>query len=57
MRRMPDLGSEHREVVEALTKSIVNRLLHERTMSLRQGNGEDGRPDEEQDLLRLWRRP
>ena len=56
MRRMPDLASEHREVVEALTKSLVNRLLHERTMSLRQGRREDG-PDEERDLFRLWEQP
>ncbi|MCH8206657.1 MAG: glutamyl-tRNA reductase, partial [Chloroflexi bacterium] len=56
MRRMPDLASEHRQVVEALTKSIVNRLLHERTKSLRQGRGEDG-PDEERDLFRLWTQP
>jgi glutamyl-tRNA reductase len=56
MRRMPDLAREHREVVEALTKSLVNRLLHERTMSLRQGRGEDG-PDEERDLFRLWGQP
>jgi len=43
-------------MVEALTRSFVSRLLHDRTVSLRQGVEARG-PDEEQDLLRLWDPP
>ena len=52
-RTPPDLEPAHLEVVEALTRSTVNKLLHEPTALLRQ------HPDKPQlqaarDLFRLW---
>ena len=35
LKQMPDLPAEYLEVIEALTQSIVNRLLHHPTASLK----------------------
>ena len=55
--KMPGLSGDRREVVEALTRSIVNRLLHDRTVSLRERAMKTEASGEEQDLLRLWDPP
>ncbi len=36
-RRLTDISADDREVVEALTRSIVKKLLHQPTKYLRQG--------------------
>ena len=53
LRKLPDLPPEHLEVVEAMTRAIVKKLLHEPTKFLKQ------RADRSQlqappDLFRLW---
>ena len=51
--QLPDLEPAHLEVVEALTRSIVNRLLHEPTAFLRQ-HPDKGQLQVARDLFRLW---
>ena len=53
LRDMPDLSEEHREVVEALTQSIVKKLLHEPTVFLKQ-RANKSQLDAVRDLFRLW---
>ena len=36
MRRLPELGAREREVVESLASGIVNKLLHQPTVRLKQ---------------------
>jgi glutamyl-tRNA reductase len=36
LRRLPNISDDERQVVEALTRSIVKKLLHEPTEYLRQ---------------------
>ena len=36
LRKLSDMSPQETEVVDALTRSIVNKLLHEPTMSLKQ---------------------
>ena len=50
---MNDLSPEDSKVVEALTRSIVNRLLHAPTESLRQGS-DKAQLAAARDLFRLW---
>jgi glutamyl-tRNA reductase len=41
LARLPDLDAESRYAVEAMTRAIVNRLLHDTTMRLRAGENGD----------------
>ncbi len=44
LRRMPELGERERRIITAMSRSIVNKLLHEPTVRLRAyaGDGHDG---------------
>ena len=53
LRRMPDLPSEHREAVEALTRAIVNKMLHDPTVFLKQ-RADKSQLEAARDLFQLW---
>ena len=53
LRRMSSLNAEDREVVDALTRSIVNILLHEPTMFLKQ-RADKAQLETAGELFRLW---
>jgi glutamyl-tRNA reductase len=53
LRKMPGLPPEHQAVLEAMTRSIVNKLLHDPTLALKQYAG-NSQPQELQELFRLW---
>jgi glutamyl-tRNA reductase len=53
LRKMPNLPPEHRAVLEAMTRSIVNKLLHDPTLALKQRPG-DQQLQDAQELFRLW---
>ena len=52
LRKLSDMSPQETEVVDALTRSIVNKLLHEPTMSLKQ-RGSDEHLRAVWDLFRL----
>ncbi len=56
LRKMDDLSPEHQEVVEALTRSIVNKLLHDPTLALRHRT-DKSQLELVQELFRLWEKP
>ena len=56
MRRLPHLDPGDREVVDALTQSIVNSLLHEPTSFIKQ-RADKSQIDTVRDLFRLWDEP
>ena len=51
--RMPGIPPEHLEVMDALTRSIVNRLLHDPTEFLKRG-ADRSQIQAVRDLFRLW---
>ena len=53
LRKLSDIDGEQREVLDALTRSIVNRLLHDPTISLKQGT-DKSQLQAARDLFRLW---
>ena len=53
LRKVAELSSEDIEALDAMTRSIINRLLHNPTISLKQGNG-DGQIHAARELFRLW---
>ena len=53
LREMPDMPDEHVEVVEALTRSIVKKLLHGPTAFLKQ-QADKSKLKAARDLFRLW---
>jgi glutamyl-tRNA reductase len=53
LRMLPELDSGQREVVDALTRSIVNKVLHDPTLSLRQRT-DKSQLQNARDLFRLW---
>lgn len=52
-RKMGELSPGDLDTLEAMTRSIVNRLLHNPTISLKQGNG-DNQIQAARELFRLW---
>ena len=56
LRRLRDLDPDDRDVIDALTQSIVNALLHEPTAFLKQG-ADRSQIDTVKDLFRLWDDP
>ena len=53
LRKMRDLSPEHLEVVEALTMSIITKLLHDPTVFLKQ-RADKSQLQAARDLLQLW---
>ena len=53
LRKIPDLSLEQREVMDALTTSIVNKLLHDPIASLKQQT-DKSQLQAARDLFRLW---
>ena len=53
LRKMPDLSPQDSERLDAMTRSIINRLLHDPTISLNQRAGM-AHLQAARDLFRLW---
>lgn len=53
---MPDIQSEHVAVVDALTRSIVKKILHDPTVFLRE-RADKSQLEAARDLFRLWEDP
>ena len=53
LRKVPNLSDEQREVMDALTTSIVNKLLHDPIASLKQQT-DKSQVQAARDLFRLW---
>ncbi|MCH8109868.1 MAG: glutamyl-tRNA reductase [Chloroflexi bacterium] len=53
LRKVPNLSDEQREVMDALTTSIVNKLLHDPIASLKQQT-DKSQLQAARDLFRLW---
>ena len=53
VRKLPDLSSEDLETLDALTRSIINRLLHGPTVSLKQ-HSDEAHLRAARELFRLW---
>ena len=56
LQSLPDISPEDAQVLDAMTRSIVNRLLHNPTISLKQQGG-NGILKAARDLFRLWDDP
>ena len=56
LRNMPELPSEQIEIVDALTRSIVKKILHDPTVFLRQ-EADKSQLQAARDLFRLWEEP
>ncbi len=56
LRMMPDLSAGEREVLDAMSRSLINRLLHEPTVALKQRSS-PAMLSAVRDLFRLWGKP
>ena len=56
LRKRPDLSQQDVELLEAMTSSIINRLLHDPTVSLKQRAGQ-ANLQAARDLFKLWDDP
>ena len=53
IRRMPDLSSKDTELLDAMTRSIINGVLHDPTISLKNG-ADEAHLQTVRDLFNLW---
>ena len=53
LRKLPNLSAEEIEALDAMTRSIINRLLHDPTVALKRGSGQS-QIQAARDLFRLW---
>ena len=53
LRKLPDLSAEELQALDAMTRSIINRLLHDPTVALKRHSGQS-QIQAARDLFRLW---